>query len=173
MTTSRLPAGGDRQMVPTIAIVIAGLAFLGVIFLLGAVFGLDEGTAEWPMTVRYVLVPLIALFVAAWVLFIGYVNVDAGRRGMSRLLWTLVVIFVPNALGFVLYFLMRHPLLVECPACGSRNGPGMPYCPQCGRQLTETCPNCRLAVEPRDSFCSNCGQALRESRPEAGSPSAS
>jgi hypothetical protein len=29
------------------------------------------------------------------------------------------VIFVPNAIGFILYFLMRDPLRVNCPKCGA------------------------------------------------------
>ena len=162
MTKSRNAVSGqNRTGVPTIAIVIAGLVLIGGFFGVNAI--LDEDTAEWPGPVfRYVLAALISVFVAAWALFVGYVNVDAGRRGMSRLLWTLVVIFVPNALGFVLYFLMRRPVLVECPQCGTRNSPETPYCPRCGRQLTETCPGCRLAVGAGDAFCKNCGRALRE-----------
>ena len=45
-----------------------------------------------------------------YAVLIGYINQDAGRRGMSRLLWTLIAIFVPNGLGIVLYFVLRKPL---------------------------------------------------------------
>ena len=49
-----------------------------------------------------VLVPLAIMggtALACYILLIGYVNSDAGRRGMSRLGWTLLAIFIPHALG--------------------------------------------------------------------------
>jgi hypothetical protein len=47
-----------------------------------------------------VLLPLGLLggiIIACYVLLIGYVNGDAARRGMSRLGWTLLAIFIPHA----------------------------------------------------------------------------
>ena len=58
-----------------------------------------------------------ASFLAIVILMIGYVNADSKRRGMNSLLWTLLVIFIPKALGFIAYFLLRKPLMMPCPKC--------------------------------------------------------
>jgi hypothetical protein len=92
---------------------------------------------------------LVGTLLALLTLMIGYVNRDAGRRGMSRKLWTLIVIFVPNAIGFILYFLMRNPLRVNCPKCGTA----------VDAQIAAT-PSIRLARSARSPFA----QATRSVR---------
>ena len=73
---------------------------------------------------------LISLFggaiLAIIILMIGYVNVDSKRRGMNSLLWTLLVIFVPKALGFIAYFLLRKPLMMPCPELQHAGRVGFP-----------------------------------------------
>ena len=56
---------------------------------------------------------------------IGYVNQDAGRRKMSRLLWTLVAIFVPNGLGILLYFVLAQTDHRPLSAMRRRNRAGL------------------------------------------------
>ena len=79
------------------------------------------------------------IFLAIIILMIGYVNADSKRRGMNSLLWTLLVIFIPKALGFLAYFLLRKPLLMPCPNCRTSVGSDFRYCPKCGYALTPTC----------------------------------
>ena len=108
---------------------------------------------------------LITLFASTilgfYVLMIGYVNSDAGRRGMSRTVWTLIVIFVPNAIGFILYFLLRHPIRMHCPRCAAVADPRVNFCPACGFSFHPTCPKCQTAIRPADQFCANCGATLK------------
>jgi hypothetical protein len=106
-------------------------------------------------------------FLAFLVLMIGYVNQDAGRRGMSRTFWTLVVIFVPNAIGFILYFLLRAPIRKQCPQCGTMVDPRANYCPHCRYSFNPTCPQCKTAIRPTDAFCANCGTQLEERKMES------
>jgi len=96
-----------------------------------------------------------------FLLFIGYVNRDAKRRGMSSLLWTLVVLLIPNALGFILYFVLRQPLRTACPQCGTMVQPGFSFCPHCSYKLSPTCPQCQHSVSVSDQFCPYCGTSLR------------
>ena len=49
--------------------------------------------------VRLALPTKSVSFLAFYVLLIGFVNLDAGRRGMSRTLWTLVAALVPYGIG--------------------------------------------------------------------------
>ena len=98
--------------------------------------------------------------IACYILLIGYVNGDAGRRGMSRLLWTLIAIFVPNALGIVLYFVLRKPRLLHCPQCDTVVDPAFGFCPRCRHKLGALCPQCGHGVNPTDKFCPYCGADL-------------
>ena len=111
--------------------------------------------------------PLLALFgiagataVACYILLIGYVNRDAGRRGMSRVLWTLLAIFIPNALGIVLYFILRKPRISNCPQCSAVLEPGFAFCPRCRHRLAPVCPQCQRSVNAGDKFCPYCGGDL-------------
>lgn len=54
-----------------------------------------------------VLLPIIlVIFIAVWVYR------DAESRGMSGILWVLIVIFVPYFIGLIIYFVVRrdHPI---------------------------------------------------------------
>ena len=101
--------------------------------------------------------------VAVYALMVGYVTRDVKRRGMNLALWTPLVIFMPGAIGLVLYFLLRQPLLSECPQCSYAVVPGMNFCPQCRFQLAPTCPQCQRAVRINDVYCGNCGENLSAS----------
>jgi len=108
---------------------------------------------------------------ACYVLLIGYVNKDAGRRGMSRALWTLIAIFVPNALGIVLYFVLRKPRLLRCPHCHEVVESGYGFCPACRYRLSPACPQCQRGVSLSDRYCPYCGADLRspaQTAPVAG-----
>ncbi len=72
------------------------------------------------------------IFLGTWLLCVGYVYADARQRAMRPVLWTLVVIFLPHLLGFLLYFVMRQPLTAYCPQCGLTVAQGQRYCPWCG-----------------------------------------
>src|SRR5207237_5033524 len=114
------------------------------------------------------MVPLAVLggtILGCYVLLIGYVNRDAGRRGMSRLGWTLLAIFIPNALGIVLYFVLRKPRSATCPQCGAPVQSGYGYCPQCGKNLGLHCPRCPLAVHADDAYRPYSGNPPAGSRP--------
>jgi predicted amidophosphoribosyltransferase len=100
--------------------------------------------------------------VAFLALLVGYVNRDAKRRGMNVALWTLLVIFVPNAIGFILYFLLRHPLMVTCPQCGTSLNASFNYCSRCRYNLRPTCPECKRPITPGDKFCAYCARELGE-----------
>ena len=71
-------------------------------------------------------------FAAGYVLLTGYVYGDAAQRGMPPALWTALAVLVPNCIGFVLYFLLRKPMLHPCAACGCGIA-DVAYCPRCGQ----------------------------------------
>lgn len=136
---------------------IAILAFLVVVLV---VFASLMGKADLPVAVAVPLGIVAGTALAGYILLIGYVNQDAGRRGMSRLLWTLIAIFVPNALGIVLYFILRKPRVLKCPQCGEDVEPRFSYCPRCRNRLSAVCPHCQQAVDAGGKFCPYCGGDL-------------
>ena len=165
-TETRSETNGDRfgikremGVIPGWAYVLAALIFVTIPFVfLTFVSGFGPGVGGRFFRILFPIVP--ATILAFLVLMIGYVNRDAGRRGMNRLAWTLIVIFVPNAIGFIIYFLMRNPLRTNCPKCGTVSNMGINYCPSCRYNFHPTCPQCKTAVRTSDTFCANCGVQL-------------
>lgn len=139
-------------------------AFLGFLVPMAAmVFALLTAKSGDPFYRSPVVVPLAMVTgaaVACYILLIGYVNRDAGRRGMSRLAWTLLAIFIPHALGIVLYFVLRKPRILNCPQCSAAVEPGFRFCPQCQGQLNAICPQCQRGVHAGAKFCPYCGSHL-------------
>jgi hypothetical protein len=75
---------------------------------------------------------------ATWALCLGYVYADARRRAMPPILWTLVAAFIPNLLGFLLYFACRRPIALPCPHCGRAITAEQRFCSWCGQQGSST-----------------------------------
>jgi len=118
-----------------------------------------EPNAPGPV-MRALLGLLAGIVTVCYLLLIGYISPDARRRGMSPVLWTFVAILVPNALGIVLYFVLRQPFRRACPRCGSFVQSGFNFCPQCSHKLSPSCPKCQHIVTPADVYCPYCGTPL-------------
>ena len=103
---------------------------------------------------------LLGIIISVWVLLIFYVNADAGRRGMSRLIWTVLVIFVPYAIGFIVYYVARRPIPQSCPNCGNVIQPDFLFCTACRHELKARCPGCQRHVEAGWMNCAFCGTKL-------------
>jgi RNA polymerase subunit RPABC4/transcription elongation factor Spt4 len=153
------------------AFVIASLGY--VVPFAAMVFALHTDKSGDPFYRLPVLVPLVILVgtaSACAILLIGYINRDAARRGMSPLLWTLLAIFIPHALGIVLYFVLRKPRTLNCPQCSAVVEPGFGFCPRCRGRLNAICPQCRRGVNAADKFCPYCGGDLGTSVNTASVP---
>jgi hypothetical protein len=137
-----------------ISALIAAAAFTAFVFV----------ADEPPMELRILLGLLIAAIMFTYGFLVTYVHGDAKRRGMRHVLWTVIAFFVPNALGFIAYFLLREPLLQPCAACGATARKDFAFCPQCGSPLPRVCPSCHRPVEPIWPHCAHCGQKLHEAR---------
>jgi RNA polymerase subunit RPABC4/transcription elongation factor Spt4 len=150
------------------AYVLFTLVFLTIAVLFVTVVGRDPHAPRLP--IRCLLGVLAGTVLGCYAVLIGYINQDAGWRSMSRLLWTLIAIFVPNGLGILLYFVLRKPLTVRCPQCNAEVEPSFSFCPRCRNRLKPVCPHCQRSIDPGDKFCPYCGGAQE---PAAGaSPAA-
>ena len=148
----------EARILPGWAWALATLVFVGVQVGIHLAFEFHERNPPMlPLRIFFGLMPASLLALA--VLGAGWINGDAKRRGMHSTLWTLVAIFVPNALGFLLYFLLREPLRNPCPRCGAPLQASFSYCPACSLQVKTICPSCRGPLGRADAFCPHCGQA--------------
>lgn len=132
----------------------------------------DPQFTNWPAVGRIALAYGATLAGAAYVLLIIYVCCDAKRRGMRYVMWTLLSIFVPDAIGIILYFILRDPLPNPCPSCARPVKASFTFCPFCSASLQHTCPQCGSAVDRAWLHCSKCGTKLPTPAPyqPLGSP---
>lgn len=151
----------EIRIIPRLAWIIAFLAYLGMIFFIsGVVFRHEPGPGGWPAVGKVAFAVLIPIPLFVLVLLIGYVYADAKRRRMNHVLWTLLAIFVPNALGIILYFILRDPAPTPCPQCGMMTGKGFAFCPHCGHAIAPKCPQCGRGMESGWTHCAYCGTAV-------------
>ena len=150
----------ELKVIPAPAWIIAFALYAGFALTL-LIFAIpsDREMSRWPTWGAVVFSLGISVIVFVFTLLIGYVNGDAKRRGMRRGLWTVIAIFVPNAIGIILYFFMRESL-TTCSQCRVQVRSTFSYCPSCGTALKAACPACRQPVEPGWKNCANCGTAL-------------
>jgi RNA polymerase subunit RPABC4/transcription elongation factor Spt4 len=140
-------------------------AFIGLGYLVAfsaVVYATLSGHPPFPLVEMIPLAFLGGTIIGLYILLIGYINRDASRRGMSPLAWTLLAVFVPNALGIVLYFLLRKLRVATCPQCDSVVQPGFNFCPQCNYKLSPNCPQCQRVVGASDVYCPYCGASVRK-----------
>jgi|SRR5438270_601915 len=154
----------ELKIISPWAYFIAVLGFIGALGVVIAAALLDKNPPPLPVMVAVGLIGGIA--VGCYIILIGYINLDAGRRGMSRLLWTLVAILIPNALGIVLYFVLRKPRTMICPQCAATLEPGFGFCPCCRYRVSPVCPHCQRSVNAGDKYCPYCGIDLAGSAKE-------
>jgi hypothetical protein len=75
---------------------------------------------------------VLGILLAIWLLCLGFVFADARRRAMRPVLWVLVAALFPHLLGFLLYFVMRHPIAAACTHCGMTVSNHPRFCSWCG-----------------------------------------
>ena len=152
----------EMKVIPLAARIIAVILYLGFVAASWRFFiPHDEDFGHRPGWFLLFFSAVMPLFLAVFVLLVGYVNGDARRRGMRHVMWTLLAIFIPNAIGVILYFILRDPLLRSCTGCGTSVSSGFAFCPKCGGALAPACPQCRAAVQPEWSHCTKCGAGLQ------------
>jgi len=157
----------EFAIIPGVAKVLAVLFFLIMqVCLLGLLPHFEKDIP--PMVALVPISIFCGIVMAIVVLMIGYVNADARRRGMNSLLWTLLVIVVPKALGFIAYFMLRKPLVMPCPNCNTPVGADFRFCPKCGYAMTPICVHCGKSIQRDWVVCPYCGRPVP---PQPAAPS--
>jgi len=161
MTEPKLTFRSEVELIPRLAWVIAAVTWVLMQVVLIVVIPNHLHPKDLPpMPLWSILTALMGVIVAVVILMVGYVNVDSRRRGMNPLLWTLLVIFVPKALGFIAYFLLRKPLMLPCPKCATPVGADFRYCPKCGYAVSPMCSHCGRSIQQDHVCCPYCGKSV-------------
>lgn len=156
MTNNRSVA----STIPKPAWAIAAIAFLcGYFIMTYLAIPSDPQSVHWPQGGKLLLSVLAPLVAAEWVLLIAYIYGDSKRRLMRPWLWTLLAVFIPNAIGIILYFILRDPLPFYCSHCGGSVKNAFTFCPNCASPLRPTCPQCGRGLERAWVHCPHCGAA--------------
>ena len=140
-----------------------------------------SGFGDWgPLGIPMFILPVALL--ALWVLVLIWVYRDAERRGMSGILWLLLVL-IGNIVGLLIYAIIRSERPVrlnaeggvvgpgtaasKCPGCGNPLSAGHSFCPYCGKKLAlaPSCPSCGKPVEVNWKVCPVCGTGLDPGQP--------
>ncbi len=158
MTRQKFQLKEEFKIIPGFAIALAITFFIGIQAVMHYLMTLDRHAP--PLAVRIPIGLLAATVLGTVILLYGYVYRDAKRRGMNAVAWLLVVIFIPNAIGFIIYFLMRSEIVGKCPQCGTPVKDGYNFCPKCHFALSPVCPHCRRPVSSSDVYCPYCGNEI-------------
>lgn len=111
-----------------------------------------------PVTVLLVVILIIPFIIGI------YVYRDARNRNMNAALWTIVSIFAPALIGFIIYLLVRGNYTnMKCSRCNAPLKDDYVVCPACGVKLRPICPKCQNPVEPAWIVCPKCTEPLEQS----------
>lgn len=188
MTTSN---NGKSIALVVIIVILALFAFRSIFFVMP--FGIFPGIARsvggmghsmrgWfdgfgPLAALPMIVLPVALIIL-WGAVLIWVYRDAEKRGMSGILWLLLVL-IGNVIGLLIYAIVRSETPVKqrtgsaggstgpekCPGCGNPVSPGHSFCPYCGKNLKPTCPACGKTVEGGWKACPACGTNIDPAQP--------
>jgi len=135
------------------------------------------GANGWGIFRIFPLFLLPIAFLALWVFVLIWVYRDAEQRGMSGILWMLLVL-IGNVIGLLIFLIMRHEMPIKrpepgrpavaeccCPGCGKPVGADHAYCPACGRPTKAVCPSCKKPVEAAWKVCPYSGASLDTGKP--------
>jgi double zinc ribbon protein len=155
------------EIIPRTAKVVAALLTIGMVVLIAILTHLPptHGEAVPPFAAKIFLPIMAGAVVLIYVLLVGFVYGDAKQRGMRYVMWTLLAIFLPDAIGIILYFILRDKLPTTCPHCSTKVVAKFAFCPNCGTSVKPTCPHCGQAVEVVWTNCAYCGTKLPSPTP--------
>lgn len=154
----------ETGLIPWWSYGLAAGVFIGLETLIYPLI-IEHRTQGRPVTLSVIWSISLGLFLSFYMLMVGYVLRDSRRRGMNPLAWTLIMLaLMPSGLGFVIYFLLRSPIVLRCPKCEAQVGAESNFCTRCRFQLRPVCEHCQHSLRAGDSFCAYCGSPVSESQ---------
>jgi len=186
-------SNGKSVAIVIIIVILALFAFRSIFFVMP--FGVFPGLARsvgnaghsfhgWfdgfgPLRAIPLFILPVALIIV-WGAVLIWVYRAAEKRGMSGILWLLLVL-IGNVIGLLIYAIVRSETPVrrraegaggsagpeKCPGCGNFVATGHAFCPHCGKNLKRTCPACGKTVEADWKVCPSCGAGIDSGQPRS------
>jgi len=176
------------------AFVLTPLALAPLGIFAGLAHGVRSiGAGSWHFHPWFPLFPIWGFslfFFVLWIVVLVWVYKDAERRGMSGVLWALLVFF-GNLLGFLIFLIVRqdHPVSrgpgarkTTPPPASQAGAPQAPAAPAAAAAAPQAqaqaqapaealaCPSCKKPVEKSYAYCPHCGTALQQVCKNCGKP---
>ncbi len=108
------------KIIPRIAWYLAFTFYIGFSTLaLTVLIPSDRQMRTWPLAGKLGFAYGLFFIFVPWVLLIGFIYADAKRRGMRYAMWTWLAALIPDAIGIIIYFILRDPLPRPCPGCST------------------------------------------------------
>ena len=159
--TEQASAQAETKLIPWWSYGLAVVFFFGIQALLYSLRGQEAHPKSLAFTAVWGL--LCGMLLAFYMLMIGYVVRDSRRRGMNPVLWTFIMVsLLVTGVGFIVYFLLRQPIQMNCPKCAGSIQSSYNFCPSCQFQLNAICEHCRRAIHASDRYCTHCGSPVSE-----------
>lgn len=76
---------------------------------------------------------LMVLLPSMYIILAIVIYKDASRKKMNVWLWMTAVMYIPNLVGLLLYFIVRKQHQKMCTNCNRSVGRDFEYCPYCGQ----------------------------------------
>jgi RNA polymerase subunit RPABC4/transcription elongation factor Spt4 len=147
-------------------VIIATIIVLGIFIGVTLLIGLTGAYADLSTDDRIALtvIAFIALFMVIVFAILGVlVYRDARKLGMNAWMWTLIAIFAPNGVGFIIYLVFRYneKKKKRCQSCNYVLTDDYDVCPHCGNSVGRKCSECGKIVEKEWKVCPYCRTALK------------
>ena len=142
----------EVHIISPVAFVLAVLPYVAVIAAM--VFATLSGKPPMSLPAMVAVGTLGGTVLACYILLIGYINSDAGRRGMSRLAWTLLAILHPERAWHRVVFRIAEtahrilPAMRRAPRVRVRLLPAVPVSPEPRVSQVSALRTCRRQVLP-------------------------
>lgn len=149
--------GSNLKIIPRAAWIVSFFCYAALATVIAVAAQHDSHMSQWPLAGRLAFMLSIPLVLLFFIPLYGYIYADAKRRGMRYVMWTLLAIFVPDAIGVILYFILRDALPAECPACHTSVLAKFTFCPKCGASVRPSCSQCGRIIEHGWANCAYCG----------------
>ncbi len=144
------------QMIPRWSIAGAVAAFVTIFYVFWVIVPAHRNH-PLPFGLRLYFSLSWSTLSALYILMVGYISRDTRQRNMRARLWIVVCLVLPGGIGAVLYFLLRQPLIMLCPSCGTHVQTEYHFCPHCAYQVSASCSRCFSSMGLTDRFCVECG----------------
>lgn len=82
-----------------------------------------------------VICTLMVLLFLMYIVLAVVIYKDASRKKMNVWLWMTAVMYIPNFVGLLLYFIVRKQHQKNCTSCSRSVGRDFEYCPYCGKLI--------------------------------------